>query len=683
MKPWLSNLLLGTILLFAQSLLGKGELQPLYHYGMGEGLPSERVYWTMQDDLGYMWFATQAGVCQYDGYRAKVLTTSQGLSHNQVRELYADEQNRIWMLTQNGLSRKSGESLIRLDSLKRIGPVPISSIIQISTDEYWLTTHRMLHIIKGDTVFQTKRLQSYGLLPNAELVFVDAETIWLADAKKLLGVGLDLKERKQIPFTYRGVKPAQIPLFVAIGQGEYLSPTQAGLVSIKIDGTQTLVSSAKDFTNWGPARDIKQDEQGDIWIAFESGGVLWLTHENESYREIDCLLKEESIWHLFEDREGNLWITTDESGVWLFTAGAKRLYRYNLVEHKELHAFQQNNPSNLADISIDNEKGIWFAWENGRLLRLKNLHSLKTASETETFNLSRQLGNGEHIRHILGLNEGGLMIATETSLWYFDKDRMTVIPLENAPISISQLDNGDIYVGTDAVVGQKGQLSDYLKPKPSLSPVFAVGLSAVVEDYQQSVLLAWMSGVSIIKDGRDSPLKPNEEIFRSGVNDLATCSDSTLWFATNGSGLLIQHPDGATSVLNKSLGMRNEVCNTVSVDEYGDLAWVGTQNGMGWISRRNKMEEPKLRWLDQRDGLAGNWVEQILRYDQHLLIRSKEGFTIMEPYYEFPSALAAPVYITDVFANGKKLTLDKQFYAFPADSNNIELQFTGLGFRYP
>ncbi|MEM6347571.1 MAG: ATP-binding protein [Bacteroidota bacterium] len=684
MKLSLTHPLLGVLLLLTSFIWAQGDSQPLYHYGMEEGLPSERVYWAMQDPQGYMWFATQAGVCQYDGYQAKVTTTSQGLSHNDVRKLFADRQGRIWMLSQNGLSRKVKEQVVSLDSLKRIGPKPISSIYQVRDDHYLLTSRSTLALIHADTVLKSKRLQTYGLQPNAQLVAKEAGIFWLADANILVGIGADLTVKKRLAFEYEGFKAVQIPLLVSVGPSTYLSPCKQGLVEIRSDGSQRLIVPASNFSRWGAARDIKRDEKGDIWIALEDGGVLWLAAEGEVYREIDCLLGGESIWHLFEDREGNLWITTDENGVWLFTAGAKRLYRYNLVEHKELKAIQQEHEAKLVDIGIDNENSLWFAWEDGQLLQMPSLKSLKSSrNEFSTYKIGVKLERNAKIKHILCLREGGLLIATEQKLWYFKQDQLALIPLENAPISLHQLSNGDIYVGTEAVVGHKASLENFLRTPPKWKPVYAPGLKAVAEDYRDNVLLAWMSGMNIVEGDKDRPLHPTSEIFRSGVNDLAACDDSTLWFATNGSGLMIQHPKRESFILNSSSGMRNEVCNSICVDKFKDLAWVGTQNGMGWISLDSVNGKIKLRWLDHKDGLAGNWVQQILRYDQHLLIRTKEGVTIMEPYYEFPNALAAPVYITEVLANGRSVSIQEEEHIFPADSNNIELRFTGLGFRYP
>lgn len=38
------------------------------HYTMEQGLPSDAVYEITQDRDGYLWMATTAGLCRYDGF---------------------------------------------------------------------------------------------------------------------------------------------------------------------------------------------------------------------------------------------------------------------------------------------------------------------------------------------------------------------------------------------------------------------------------------------------------------------------------------------------------------------------------------------------------------------------------------------------------------------------------------
>ena len=63
------------------------------------GLPSNVVNGIVQDNQGYMWFATYRGVVRYDGYtmhRYNLRTTDEGWFNENVWRLFKDKQGNIW-----------------------------------------------------------------------------------------------------------------------------------------------------------------------------------------------------------------------------------------------------------------------------------------------------------------------------------------------------------------------------------------------------------------------------------------------------------------------------------------------------------------------------------------------------------------------------------------------------------
>ena len=67
---------------------------PLFmHYSPENGLPSSQVYQVLQDKKGYLWFATDHGVCKYNGYEFKTFTTADGLTDNTVFKIFLDRKN--------------------------------------------------------------------------------------------------------------------------------------------------------------------------------------------------------------------------------------------------------------------------------------------------------------------------------------------------------------------------------------------------------------------------------------------------------------------------------------------------------------------------------------------------------------------------------------------------------------
>ncbi|MDZ4839517.1 MAG: two-component regulator propeller domain-containing protein, partial [Bacteroidota bacterium] len=76
--------------------------QPIaWHFTDLDGLPSQEVYNVMQDKRGYIWIATEQGLCRYDGYRFKTYDNAE-INSPAVNRIEEDYQGRIWTKNFNG-----------------------------------------------------------------------------------------------------------------------------------------------------------------------------------------------------------------------------------------------------------------------------------------------------------------------------------------------------------------------------------------------------------------------------------------------------------------------------------------------------------------------------------------------------------------------------------------------------
>ena len=71
------------------------------------GFSSEFVHDVAQDKLGFMWFATQAGLNRFDGHKVRVFEhfpdDTNSISHNFVWDIYPGDNDEIWLATYDGL----------------------------------------------------------------------------------------------------------------------------------------------------------------------------------------------------------------------------------------------------------------------------------------------------------------------------------------------------------------------------------------------------------------------------------------------------------------------------------------------------------------------------------------------------------------------------------------------------
>lgn len=72
-----------------------------------ESLPDKQINQIIQDHDGYMWFATNNGLCRYDGYRFKIYKSSNQspdlLQSNIVNAIAEDTDHNLWIGTERGL----------------------------------------------------------------------------------------------------------------------------------------------------------------------------------------------------------------------------------------------------------------------------------------------------------------------------------------------------------------------------------------------------------------------------------------------------------------------------------------------------------------------------------------------------------------------------------------------------
>ncbi|MEM7039003.1 MAG: two-component regulator propeller domain-containing protein, partial [Bacteroidota bacterium] len=67
------------------------------HLGISEGLPSSHCYALHQDQMGYIWFGTNAGAARYNGSEMVTFGVGEGLPSNEILGFVEDSKGRLWM----------------------------------------------------------------------------------------------------------------------------------------------------------------------------------------------------------------------------------------------------------------------------------------------------------------------------------------------------------------------------------------------------------------------------------------------------------------------------------------------------------------------------------------------------------------------------------------------------------
>jgi ligand-binding sensor domain-containing protein/signal transduction histidine kinase len=125
-----------------------------------QGLSQTRVDHIVQDDRGFMWFATQYGVNRYDSYSYKIFThdaaRETSLSCVYIRSLFKDRSGTLWVGCDQFLDRY--DAATETFTHYRLGnrgndqpPVRVFSISQDRTEAIWLSTDDGLYRLDSKT----------------------------------------------------------------------------------------------------------------------------------------------------------------------------------------------------------------------------------------------------------------------------------------------------------------------------------------------------------------------------------------------------------------------------------------------------------------------------------------------------------------------------------------------------
>ena len=111
-KKRTTHLLIGIVLLFFSNLSFSQSLGKQSRFTTitpNDGIPNSTVNAIIQDGQGFYWFATEDGLCRYDGSHIVTFknsaTDNQSLPHNRVFELAIDSSGKLWAATSFGLVR--------------------------------------------------------------------------------------------------------------------------------------------------------------------------------------------------------------------------------------------------------------------------------------------------------------------------------------------------------------------------------------------------------------------------------------------------------------------------------------------------------------------------------------------------------------------------------------------------
>ena len=538
--------------------------------GKDEGLGSAIIFSIMEDRHGNIWFGTFGGAVCFDGNSYRTFTVKEGLKNNWVSSIYEDKSGRLWFshqMANAGVSCYNGQQFCHFTTHQGLSGNAVNSVLEDKKGNIWFGTDNGLTCYNGETL--TNYTYQQGLCYNLVLDLLEDKNghLWIAT----LG-GISIFNGKS--FVDLTIKNG---FFKANSMVEdkngHIWFAAYGLGLVKFDGkTFTHYTKEQGLTSNNVVlnNNLLEDREGNIWVGTENGincfdgkSFTQLTTENGLTNNI--------ITALCEDSGGNIWAGTRGNGV-------NRYAVHSFTHYTELEGLPH---STVRAIYEDKRGNIWIGTWGGGVSCFDGVSLTK-------YDLSKDIKGPAHndIRSIVEDEKGQLWFGTGNGLDCFDGENLihygTEQGLPDFGIVHLYRDRKDnIWIGT-----WEGGLSCWNgKSFTNYQSVKDIGIERVRPMFEDKAgnlwLSSWGKGMSRFNGEKFINYSVPQGLGNSFLYSLAETKDNGILIGTEGSGLLYLLNEKFYHYDSKD-GLSNDFITSIEMGKQKDL-WIGTSNGLNFL----------------------------------------------------------------------------------------------------
>lgn len=413
------------------------------HLGPDQGFVQQSIIAIAQDQQGYMWFGTQAGLVKYDGYRTTLFRSDpkdpETLRDNYASALYVHQDGNLWIGTQSGLAfyqHSSGKfrNFLRDAQHGAIqGNYKIQAIVSDGKSGLWLgTDYGLMHFDMRSHQFVDYRSDHSvinSLRDNliTDLVVDRQHRLWIATPSGLDHFDPSTQQFKHIDLNIKQGNAIAQNNIVALSldrQQRLWVASEGGLFSLDTlqENFSTIRSEAEqEGLDVARLQTLFHDQDGILWIGTVNQGLLKydprLSHnayELFRHRPLDPnSLLHNHVSKIFQDRTGVLWVGARSAGLSRIDLKSGGFHRYVQLQDDA----SGNSDNRIRAIASADKDSLWLGTYAGGLLKM-NLRNHQIQAWSKTVNANQGLA-GNQISAIHPDPEGRLWILTHSGLSLF------------------------------------------------------------------------------------------------------------------------------------------------------------------------------------------------------------------------------------------------------------------------
>ena len=527
---------------------------------LADGLSQVTVRAIAQDARGFMWFGTQDGLNQFDGYRFRSFYSeaerAHSLSDNHILVLKADhKRNGIWVGTQ---SRGLNFFDVRSEKFDIVATGSKSGSLASANGVY-------------------------------AIAIANDGTVWVASA--------DFVERYD-PEQKKVVERIDIPGVNALALDAKNRPVLGSRSGVYVEQDGQMASFSASPWTYGTVTSLLRDAKGRLWVGLQQGGLLRFTSSGafeQHFRagETENTLPSDEILSLLQLKNSEIWVGS-MAGTAVFAPSSDQPSSDKIVRFQHDDADVNSIPANRVPALFEDRSGsLWVgSWTAGIALHHPPTRAIAIVRKQQRPNslpssTVRCIWREPDDTLWLGLMEGGGLV-------HFDPQKGVLARFVHDPKNPKSLSHNQVQRIVRARTGKlliatmggglnELQSDDSFQRVPGLKSNL---IGSVFED-QDGTLWVGTDDIGVLFrcpncTAFEPLISPDGLPLPNVINAITRSRDGTLWIASQGQGLVAYNANRQIVRFRKKTGDPNSLSHdsvTSIFEAANGSLWLGTQGG--------------------------------------------------------------------------------------------------------
>ncbi len=656
-------------------------------FDVDNGLSQSQVTSIVQDHEGYLWVSTVDGLNRFDGFQFNLYTQEHGIDEDFIRSLavdtagilyvgsyrggvsclspgknhfepipwkgdtltsplkkfYIDRKNNLWIISETGEIGIKKDSVLIKQTPKT--PLPFLSLLQWNDDQYLVSTTSGVGLYTPEQdsftiVFKPKGSNSFIFTH----LFQDSDgNIWTTTSKGHIWFHHTSWPLHKWKLAYGNAEP--VSRIFAIEEARdgsiWFGTFRMGILILSYD-TRTKQFAIKHLTTKNGLKNnsiysLFSDKDGNVWIGLNGGGLQQYRDDTFEFYPGEQFFTSKEVWGIFRDSDGTLWIG-GRRGISILPypdgkpdfGAIQKIYHFpNTTALEYAMAFQEMEGGK--EIWIGTIRNGLYAYNKTR----RKFRKVQIANFKGTPSVLDLVKDTQHNLWVATFDSGVYQYSPQTRKW-INFSRKNGLP-SNRINSLLVDSKGRIWVGT------------------------------------------YDAGIAVIEKGKITTFQGALKFPAKYVFDIAEDKNGHIWFATSGKGI-VEFTGTEFKQYDRTKGLTGNTAYSIVTTEDNSV-WFTLSNGVAQFS----LVDSTLTIYTRKEGFLGQEGSQgavFLDMNGSLWWGTIRGLVHFNPNRRFVIFSVVKPIITTVERFPEKIPIAANTEVPPSQSF-IRFTFSGIDLNYP